>query len=118
MLQLLGNRLYLVPANRLDLEGLRVIHWGWWIGTVKTNTFIPSPALAAGIRSDDAQIVLEFSLDQPDLISYLRGIPFKGDGNCRDGDWILVTVTGHSIGWAKQTQGKIKSYLPTWLRLT
>lgn len=40
-LALHGSHLYLVPDGLPALRGLRVIHWGWWLGIAKKNRFNP-----------------------------------------------------------------------------
>jgi len=117
LLRLYGNQLYLIPIGTPPMEGLRVEHWGWWIGTIKNDLFLPSPALASGLTGEDSQKVLEFSIGDQNLKLYQRGSPIKSnlevDGS---GEWILVTVEGYPLGWGKKIKGRIKSYLPTWLR--
>jgi NOL1/NOP2/fmu family ribosome biogenesis protein len=117
LLKMYGNQLYLILPGIPPLEGLRVEHWGWWIGTIKDDLFLPSPALATGLTGEDSQKVLEFSIGDQDLQQYQRGSPIKtnlgGDGS---GEWILITVEGYPLGWGKIIKGRIKSYLPTWLR--
>jgi len=114
-----GNRLYWVSSGSPALEGLKIHHWGWWLGTFRSDQFIPSPALAAGIKRADAQKVLEFSIGEPDLASFQRGSPIKisNDGYL-PGSWVLVTVAGNPLGWGKVQKGRLKSYYPNWLRIT
>jgi len=112
-----GNQLYWSSSQTPSLNGLKVEHWGWWIGTFREDLFIPSPSLATGLAKDAFQKVLEFSLEDPELALYQRGSPigyknYEGES----GDWILVAVEGFPMGWGKLTRGKIKSYLPSWLR--
>ncbi|MFV1948673.1 MAG: RsmB/NOP family class I SAM-dependent RNA methyltransferase [Anaerolineales bacterium] len=117
LLKMYGNQLYLVLPGAPPLEGLRVEHWGWWIGTIQNDLFLPSPALATGLIGEDSQKVLEFSIGDQDLDLYQRGSPIKSDLEVDgSGNWILVTVEGYPLGWGKIIKGKIKSYLPTWLR--
>ncbi len=116
-LQAYGNQLYLVPPHSPSLEGLRVHHWGWWLGTFKTDQFIPSPALASGITREDSQKVLEFPVDDPGLKSYLRGSPIRSLQETGDpGKWVLICVGDYSLGWGKIITNQLKSYLPSWLR--
>lgn len=112
-----GNQLYLIPPESPDLAGLRVLRWGWMLGTIRSDRFIPSPGLAFGLSRDDVQKVIEFPVGDPDLISYMRGspIPYPGDDNNKK-TWLLVTVEGFSLGWGKNSQGRIKSHFPNWLR--
>lgn len=116
-LNVYGNRLYWSAAGSPGLRGLKVHHWGWWLGTFQSDRFIPSPALAAGIEGSDAQKVLEFSLGEPDLVSYQRGSPIKVSGEDHSsGAWVLVTAAGIPLGWGRVQKGRLKSYFPTWLR--
>ncbi len=112
-----GNRLYFTPENAPQLQGLRVIHWGWWLGTIRGDDFIPGPALASTLTTGDVQRVLEFSLEDPLLDAYRRGSPVKlaSQGAAPEG-WTLITTAGHPLGWGKVSKGRLKSYFPRWLR--
>lgn len=114
---LYGNRLYWMPDDTPDLIGLRVIHWGWWLGTIQGKSFTPGPALASTLSTGDVQKVLEFSLDDPRLDIYRRGspVPLSKQEAGTDG-WMLITVSGHPLGWGKLRNGRLKSYFPRWLR--
>jgi len=114
-----GNRLYWAAAGSPALEGLKIHHWGWWLGTFRSDRFIPSPAMATGIKRADAQKVLEFSIGEPDLASFQRGSPIKisAEGSFPS-SWVLVTVAGNPLGWGKVQKGRLKSYFPNWLRIT
>jgi 16S rRNA C967 or C1407 C5-methylase (RsmB/RsmF family)/NOL1/NOP2/fmu family ribosome biogenesis protein len=112
-LALRGSQLYLLPEGMLDLTGLRVIHWGWWLGTAKKNRFEPSHALAIGLQAEDVQQNLPLGSDDAELMRYLRGEVLPSPGS--DG-WVLVTVDGHPLGWGKRVQGRLKPHFPSWLR--
>lgn len=112
-LALIGSYLYALPAALPDLTGLRCLHPGWWLGTIKKDRFEPSHALALGLRPEDARRVLALPADAPELAAYLRGELFRSPGE--DG-WTLVCVDGHPLGWGKRVQGAIKSHYPRGLR--
>lgn len=117
-LAVFGNRLYWIAPGSPGLEGLKVHHWGWWLGTFRSDRFIPSPALAVGIQREDSQKVLEFSLGENDLAAYQRGSPIKiSDDAYHPSSWVLVTVAGNPLGWGKVQKGRLKSYFPNWLRI-
>jgi len=114
-----GNQLYLFPPNTPQLEGLHIHHWGWSLGMFKGDRFRPSSALASGLTREDSQIVIEFPVGDPNLISYLRGSPIRYPGDvAANSAWVLVTVEGFPLGWGKIVQGRLKSHLPSWLRHT
>jgi NOL1/NOP2/fmu family ribosome biogenesis protein len=113
-----GAYLYAVPAGMPDLAGLRYLHPGWWLGQVKSarferDRFEPSHALALGVKSDMARHVVDFSVDNPMLLSYLRGETIESAGE--DG-WTLVAVDSLPLGWAKRVAGRLKSHYPKGLR--
>ena len=112
-LALQGSHLYLLPEGLPDLTGLSIIHWGWWLGTSKKNRFEPSHALAMGLQAEDVRQTLPLSLDDTELMRYLRGEVLSSPGS---NGWVLVTVDGYPLGWAKRVQGRLKPHLPSWLR--
>jgi NOL1/NOP2/fmu family ribosome biogenesis protein len=116
-LALIGNQLYHIPPKSPSPSGLRVLRWGWLIGTVRSNRFVPSPALALGLSKKDVQMMIEFPLEDRDLKKYLSGSPIANSKfNFPEKAWILVTVEGFPLGWGKLVQGRIKSHFPVWLR--
>ncbi|MCJ7716745.1 MAG: RsmB/NOP family class I SAM-dependent RNA methyltransferase [Anaerolineales bacterium] len=112
-----GNQLYLIHQNSPQLEGLKIHHWGWSLGKFSENRFLPSSALAFGLTKEDLQLVIELPLNDPNLLSYLRGSPFASpEIKVEDKGWVMVTVDGFSLGWGKKVQGRIKSHFPNWLK--
>ncbi len=112
-LALFGSHLYQIPSDCPDLHGLKVIHWGWWLGTMKKKRFEPSHALAMGLRAEDVHHTLPLKLDDPSVDSYLRGEVLASPG---EKGWVLVTIDGFPLGWGKRVQGRLKTHLPKWLR--
>lgn len=112
-LALVGTYLYALPAGLPDLTGLRHLHPGWWLGTVKGERFEPSHALALGLTLQDAQRTLDLPPDASELAAYLRGESLSSPGE--DG-WLLVATSGYPIGWAKRSRERLRSYYPKGLR--
>jgi NOL1/NOP2/fmu family ribosome biogenesis protein len=114
-LALAGTYLYRLPAGLEghNLSGLRAIHPGWWLGVFKKERFEPSHALALALRPADARQTLELAPENPEVGAYLRGETLLSRG--ADG-WILVTVSGYSLGWARRVAGVLKSHYPRGLR--
>jgi NOL1/NOP2/sun family putative RNA methylase len=108
-----GSYVFLLPVDSPDLRGLKVIYPGWWIGSIRKYRFIPSQALAMGIKSHQARHECPLTYGDPRLFAYFSGqsLPDLGE----DG-WVLVTVDGFSVGWGKRVQNVIKNYYPHGLR--
>ena len=114
-LALVGSHLYQIPNDAPNLDGLRVIHPGWWLGTIKNNRFEPAHALALGLNSQDARHVENFGADDVRVLEYLRGNVLRIDGDTSRG-WVLMTVDGFPLGWGKRVQETIKNHYPRGLR--
>ena len=97
----------------LGLKGLRVMRSGLYLGDIKTKRFEPSQALAMALKKAQAKISVDFSLDDADLMRYMRGESFAV--GCKDG-WALVCADGYPIGWGKVQKGRLKNkYLSSWM---
>lgn len=114
-LALVGAYLYAVPPALPDLTGLRFLHPGWWLGTVKKDRFEPAHALALGLRPADALRCADLPAASPELHAYLRGESFRRGG--QEG-WTLIAVDGFALGWGKCVAGTVKSHYPRGLRWT
>jgi NOL1/NOP2/fmu family ribosome biogenesis protein len=110
-----GTYIYQVPDLTPDLEGLNVIHPGWWLGSISKDRFTPSHSLAMGITTDQVKLVLALSDADQRLAAYFGGESFPDPG---DNGWILVTVSGFPVGWAKRVQNVVKNFYPHGLRRT
>jgi 16S rRNA C967 or C1407 C5-methylase (RsmB/RsmF family)/NOL1/NOP2/fmu family ribosome biogenesis protein len=109
-LKLVGSYLYHLPVGSFELSGLRVIHPGWWLGTVKKNRFEPAHSLALGLTKQNARQVMELG---EDVLAYLRGESLPSAGAA---GWILATIAGFPLGWGKRVQGVLKNFYPKGLR--
>ena len=109
----IGTYLYQISSNLPDLQGLKVIHPGWWLGSFKKGRFEPSHALALGLRVEQINNRISFNIEDPHIENYLRGESFPSQGS---NNWVLVDVNGFPIGWGKRVQGVLKNYYPIGLR--
>jgi NOL1/NOP2/sun family putative RNA methylase len=111
-LSIIKTHLYVRPHGLPSLQGLKVVKSGWYLGEQKKNRFEPSQALAMGLRANEVRETINFSVDDDDLIRYLKGETIHCDGIK---GWRLMTVDGFPLGWAKQVQGFLKNaYPPGW----
>jgi NOL1/NOP2/sun family putative RNA methylase len=111
-LVLYKNHLSLKPKGLPDLQGLKVVRSGWYLGEIKKNRFEPSQALAMGLNPKEVQQTVSFSAEDEALMRYLKGetLAMKGEKG-----WKLVCVDRFPLGWAKQVEGMLKNeYPPAW----
>lgn len=107
----IGERLYQIPAHLPALPGLRIIHPGLWLGSLRKNRFEPSHALSMCLTRDQVRLIIQ--CDYEEAIRYLRGETLHREG---EEGWVLVTIDNFPLGWGKRTQGIIKNFYPKALR--
>lgn len=107
------SQLYLLPPDTPELEGLRVVRPGWWLGTLAKNRFEPSHALALGLDAGGARREVELAPDSPEAAAFLRGETLSRPG---EPGWVLVTVEGFALGWGKRVGSTVKNHFPKGLR--
>jgi len=113
-LQIKEERLYLLPELGVDTKGLRLLRSGLLLGEMKKKRFEPSQALACALHKDEYENRYDLSVDDPDVIRYLKCETIEIKKPCKDG-WVLVTVEGFPLGWGKYSKGSFKNrYLPGW----
>lgn len=112
-LEVRGSYVYHLPEFMPEMHGLKVVHWGFWLGTLKIKRFEPSHALAMARKASDFQQVYSLSANDPHTLDYLHGeiLPSPGSNG-----WVLVTVDGFPLGWGKRVHNRLKSHSPKWLR--
>ncbi len=111
-LYLQGNRLYALPQDLPPTTGISIARWGLPLGQVKKDRFEPEHALALTLRRGDAQRVLDFPPEDPRLRRFFAGEGWPDPG---PEGWVLITVQGYGLGWARRVQGRIKPRIPAWL---
>jgi tRNA and rRNA cytosine-C5-methylases len=108
------DKVFLLPEGLPDLKGLRILRQGLLLGEMKKMRFEPSQALASSLRITDYDKIIRLSIDDPNVIKYLKceSIDLKKD--FPDG-WYLVCVEEYPLGWLKIAKNNIKNkYLPGW----
>ncbi len=108
------QRLYLVPPELPELDGLRILRTGLLLGEIKQERFEPSQALACALKADEYDNVIELDPEGPDVIRYLKCESIETGASCTDG-FALVCCGPYPLGWGKVSKGRLKNkYLPGW----
>ncbi|MBQ7573157.1 MAG: RsmF rRNA methyltransferase first C-terminal domain-containing protein [Clostridia bacterium] len=105
-----GDNLYLMSEN-IDLNKLKVVSPGLYLGTLKKNRFEPSYALALALKKEDFKNTLDCSLDM--INAYFKGETLK----CGHNGWTALLYNGYPMGFGKASGGVLKNHYPKWLRL-
>ncbi len=105
--------LYITPMPPKLWEGLHVVRPGWWVASLRHNKIFPDHALALALHPTDVRHTVDLTQDDPRLEIYLRG-GFWADK--RAGDYVLITVEGFPLGWAKRGDERLRSRYPLHLR--
>lgn len=111
------GRLYLLPAHTLDTTGLKLVRYGLLLGEQRRGYFKPDHALALALRAGEVATAVDYAPDDPALAAYLAGHPLpQPAGFSAGGEWLLITVSGHPLGWAKASGGQLKNHYPNQWR--
>ena len=115
-----GSRVYLQPDGLPDLDGLKVVRAGWYLGDAARGRFEPSQALAMGLKAEEAVRTVAFDSSGTDIVRYLKGetIHLGADRAGSGGNgYALVLADGHPVGWGKIADGMLKNALPAGWRM-
>lgn len=112
-IEVVKERLYLLPDNMPDVKGFRLLRTGLYLGEMKKNRFEPSQALAMALTPSQVEQSISFSAEDDRVIRYLKGETITTDTD--ESGWILICVDGYPLGWGKANRGVIKNkYLAGW----
>ncbi len=114
VLRLQEERLYLLPKGLPNLQGLRILKPGLYLGDQKKNRFEPAQPLANALRPGEwEEDRIDLKVSDPNVIKYLKGetiaVDQEGSG------WQLVCVDGFPLGFGKLNKGMLKNkYHRAW----
>lgn len=111
-----GDQLYMADPLMPSTGGLKVMRPGLHLGTIKKDRFEPSHALALFLSKEDCKLTREYEEDSDEIRQFLNGQTIRGADKSEKG-WMLITVSGYSIGWAKAAGGMLKNHYPKGLRI-
>lgn len=102
-----GDKLYLMPYN-LDIDKIKTVLPGLFLGTCKKGRFEPSHALCLALESSDFKSTIEIT----DCSAFFKGETIP----CDKHGWTAVLYNNYPIGWGKGSDGVLKNHFPKYLR--
>ena len=116
---LLGEKLYYLPMDMPDMNGLRILRNGILLGELKKNRFEPSQALAMYLTKDEYKHALNLQADDIRILKYLKGETLDVDDilSKKDKGWFLVCVDGYPLGFGKVANQMLKNKYATGWRI-
>nr|WP_307990228.1 RsmB/NOP family class I SAM-dependent RNA methyltransferase [uncultured Niameybacter sp.] len=108
----LNNKIYIHSEDAPDLEGLRVIRSGMYLGEVKNKRFVPSQVLALAYPKEMFKQYIDLSIEDVNVVKYLKGETLLIDV---PKGFHVVGVGGYPLGWVKSQNGTLKNlYASNW----
>ena len=112
--ELRGAELHIPPAGYVNHSGIRIIKTGLYLGCEAHKKFEPSQSLAMALKWSQIKRKESFSVNDADLIRYLRGETLSHFG---EKGYIALGVEGYPIGWGKIGENGLKNLYPKgWRR--
>ncbi len=102
-----GDKLYLMPYN-LDIDKIKTVSPGLFLGTLKKGRFEPSHALCLALSKDD----FKSTIDVEDCRKFFAGETLLSDKK----GWTAVLYNNYPVGWGKASDGILKNHFPKYLR--
>lgn len=116
-LHIVEEKVYYLPSITKDMKKLRLLRNGLLLGELKKNRFEPSQAFAMSLTSSQFHQVIDFDVEDIRVIKYLKGETLLVEDliDRSSKGWVLVTVSGYVLGFAKIANGTLKNkYSPGW----
>ncbi len=112
-----GEKVMYLPDCDCNLDGLRILRSGLLLGECKKRRFEPSQALAMALKKEQYDKCIDFSVDDPRVIKYLKGETLEVEDMVNGSlkGWYLICVNGYPLGFAKGNKTTLKNkYLAGW----
>lgn len=104
-----GNKLFLIPEHAITTSGLHLVRYGLRLGESRKGHFRPHPDLALALNQYDVTRAAVWQAADPQLAAYQAGEDMADAGPT---GWVLATVEGCGLGWARRSDGRLKNHYP------
>ncbi len=109
-----ADKVLLEPAAVPDLNGVRVLRRGWYLGDLVKGRFEPAQSFAMGLTKAQIKNHITFPLEAPEVTKYLKCETLSVDV---DNGWYVVCMDAYPLGWAKVVNGQLKNKYPAAWRM-
>ena len=106
-----NNHFYYLPKNNLNLDGIKVLRFGLYLGEIRSTNFFPSHDFALSSKPNEWKRHLE--LNENEANAYLKGLSIERNA---DNGYTLLTYKNYPLGLGKIVNGIIKNHYPKNLR--
>lgn len=107
------DQLFAIPAELADIEGLRYVRRGLWLGEFKKNRFVPNHALIMATERQQLRCAIELSEAEQQL--YLHGDVVRLNVDLAKG-WYGVSYQQQLFSWGYLVDHTLKNFYPKGLR--
>lgn len=110
-----GTDLHILPQGWQQSQGLRTVKTGLYVGSEVHGVFEPSQSLIMALKWEELKRKETFSLQDPDLLRYLKGETLNREG---EKGYIALGVNAFPLGWGKMSENGLKNLYPKGWRKT
>ena len=108
-----NNHIYAILPQFPELQGIRVLGNGFYLGECKKNRFEPSLALALTLQINDVKQFYRFHENDQEVTQYLHGETIEGSTQKGYG---IIFVEDYPLSFYKESNHQAKNLYPKGLR--
>ena len=105
------EKLYFEPDNTLDLNNLRVLRSGLYLGEYRHDRFEPSISLALALNKEEYTNTINFNKDDERVLKYLKCETLNVKEFNNEG-YVLICVDNYPLGFGYVKNGQLKNRYP------
>lgn len=113
-MELIGDKIYMVPDSLPDLKGLNIIRKGVLLGEIKGKRFEPHHSAFMACKKEEIKNTVDFSINSDQIKKFLHGEEIAVDTSLKG--YTGVCVEGVVTGFGKVSNGNLKNKYPKGLR--
>ena len=113
-LEVIKDKIYLLPNNMPNIKGLNVLRAGILLGEIKKNRIEPCHSAFMASKTEDCKSYVDLDINSEEIKKFLHGeeipVPKETKG------YTAVAVNGIVTGFGKASNGTLKNKYPKGLR--